>query len=154
MTLGFRMDEVMTGTHRFGDDAISANHFMEFRVTWGPDDVRSWINPFSRGFMKQPLSGVVTVGGLCENRPCEGELSLEYHKGRIRYEFFFIVDGVYYTFVGEKIGIRPWNLHDSHTTCYGALTETESGQLVSESVTHFRLATLPAFLKSFRFVRS
>jgi len=153
MSLGFRMDEVMTGTHRFGDDAFSDNHFMEFRVTWGPDDLKHWLNPFGNGFMKQSLSGTITVGGLCENRPCEGQLCLEYHKGRIKYEFVFYVDGVEYLFVGEKAGIRPWNLHVSHTTCYGVLTEYKSGRLVSESVTHFRFATLPAFLSSFRFVR-
>jgi hypothetical protein len=38
----------------------------------------------------------------------------------------------------------------SHTTCYGVLTEAASGKLVSKSVTHFRLATAPAFLASLR----
>jgi len=157
---GFRFDEVMTGWHifepGFGPDtekAVDVKRFMEFSVTWGPDNMMKWLNPFGE-FMTQPLHGVITIDGLCENVQCKGTLELAYHKGLIRYTIVFEHNGVRYKYVGEKVNIRPWNLHITHTTCFGTLTmRTFYGDvIVSKSITFFRLRTLPTFLKSFRIV--
>jgi len=150
--IGFTMDEVMTGTHRFepqfGDDR---ERFMEFRVTWGPENISRFANPFGGDFMKNNLAGTVTIDGLCHNAPCKGTLELNYFsEARIRYTFDFEAGGVTYRFVGEKVNIKPWNLPVSHTTCFGVLKESGSGKLVSKSVTFFRLKTTLAFLASFR----
>lgn len=149
---GFKMDEVMSGEHRFEPGAGPAGrHPFEFKVAWGPERVGPWINPFNEGFMKQPLKGTVSVGGLCHKAPCEGVLELNYFtEGTIRYRFDFEVNGVGYHYIGEKVNIRPWNLPVSHTTCFGTVVERESGRLISRSVTHFRLHTTPAFLMSLR----
>ncbi len=154
--LGFRMDEVMSGTHRFEPGAgPEGEHPMEFRVTWGPDHLSAWLDPRKEGFLRQPLEGRVTVGGLCSNVPCKGTLALDYFRGnRIVYSFDFTVDDTEYHFVGEKVNIKPWNLPVSHTTCYGVLTEKETGKLVSRSVTHFRLNTALDFVLSFRLARA
>ena len=150
--LGFRMEEVMKGTHRFEPGAgPPGEHPMEFRVVWGPEHITAWLNPRQDGFLRQPLEGRVTIGGLCTNVPCKGSLDLDYFRGnRIVYTFEFSVDGTPYRFVGEKVNIKPWNLPVSHTTCYGVLTEKETGRLVSRSVTHFRLDTALDFVLSFR----
>ncbi len=150
--LGFKMDEIMSGSHRFEPDFGPPGDLpMEFRVTWGPEELGKWINPLADTFFKQGLSGTVTIGGLCDRAPCEGQLQLNYFsEGKIRYEFTFEAGGASYRFVGEKVNIRPWNLPVSHTTCFGRVTEVETGRLVSTSVTFFRLRTAPKFIASMR----
>ena len=150
--LGFQLDELMIGSHRFEPDfGPPEDHPMEFHVTWGPKHIRPWLNPYSKDFLHQDLEGHVTIGGLCDSVPCKGTLELNYFgEHRIRYVFDFQVDGKEYQYVGEKVNIQPWNLPVSHTTCYGVVTEKESGRLVSKSVLFFRLSTALSFLTSFR----
>ncbi len=152
--VGFEIDEVMTGEHEFEPGfGPPGRRFMEFRVTWGTQDVSRWVNPKTADFMRSPLRGTVTVAGLCEDVPVQGTLTLAYFsEQKIRYEFEFDVAGARYHFIGEKINLRPWNLHVTHTTCYGRLTEVATGKLVSKSITHFRLRSAPAFLWSLRLV--
>jgi hypothetical protein len=150
--VGFAMDEIMTGTHefepRFGPPG---KRHMEFRVTWGPNDLGAWINPAGDRFMLNDLEGTVTVDGLCYFTPCRGTLALRYFKDQtIRYAFEFTVHDEPYLFVGEKVHIYPWNLPWSHTTCFGRITRKETGELVSTSVTHFRLRTSLDFVRSLR----
>lgn len=150
--LGFKIDEVMTGTHRFvGGTGPEGEFPMEFKVAWGPTNVRKWANPNDDDFMTQPMKGTVTVGGLCTDTPCEGTLFLRYFSDhRIRYEFDFAVKDVEYHYAGEKVNIWPWNLPVSHTTCFGVITEAATNRLISRSVTFFRLRTLLGFIGSFR----
>ena len=148
---GFTMDEVMSGTHEFAPGAgPPGTHPFEFRVCWGTRDLPTFINPFGNAFMINDMEGTVTVGGLCEDAPCSGTLELRYFtEKKIRYTFDFKADGASYRFIGEKVNILPWNLPTSHTTCFGTLTDAE-GQLVSRSLTFFRIRTAPAFMASFR----
>ena len=150
--VGFQMDEVMTGEHEFEPGfGPPGRRKLEFRVTWGPKNVVRWAKPGGADFLRQPLSGTLTVEGLCESAACTGTLELRYFdEHKIRYAFDFEAGGRRLRFVGEKVNIRPWNLHVSHTTCYGRITEVETDKLVSTSVTHFRLASLPHFLLSLR----
>ena len=154
--MGFRIDEVMEGTHEFeGQDEPGGPLPFRFSVTWGPPNLRAFLNPSSDTFGTAPLHGVITVGGLCEEVFCDGTIEIDYFgRHTIRYVFEFETDGTRYRFVGEKVNIRPWNLTVSHTTCFGTLLEADSGRLVSRSVTHFRLRTLPAFLASLRWANS
>ena len=148
---GFSMDEVMTGTHEFLPGAGPPGTLpFEFRVRWGTSDMGEFLDPRGKNFMVNDMEGTVTVGGLCEDVRCSGTLELRYFKDqKIRYAFEFSVDGATYRFVGEKVNILPWNLATSHTTCFGTLTDG-TGQLLSRSLTFFRLRTAPAFLASFR----
>jgi hypothetical protein len=150
--LGFLIDEEMTGTHEFEPGSgPPGRHPLSFQVTWGASRVGRFLNPFGEGFGRADLEGTITVGGLCEAAPCRGTLVLDYVKSKaISYTLDFEVDGRGYRFIGEKVNIRPWNLPVSHTTCFGTLTEAESGRLVSRSVTFFRLRTAPRFLASLR----
>ncbi|MDP8224130.1 MAG: hypothetical protein P9L99_12280 [Candidatus Lernaella stagnicola] len=150
--LGFTMDEVMTGTHEFEPGfGEPGEKFMEFRVTWGPKHVSEFINPIGGKFMYNDLRGTVTIEGLCEDAPCDGSLELLYFtEGKIRYTFTFEIGGTEYLFIGEKVNLRPWNVHKTHTTCYGTLSERDTGRLVSKSITYFRFSTTPAFVASFR----
>lgn len=152
--IGFSMHEKMTGTHDFEPGCgPEGHHFLEFEVDWGPRSLRTFLLP-GPGFMRAELKGHVTVGGLCERAPCNGIFELRYFTDRrIRYEFEFEADGEHYRYVGEKVNILPWNLPVSHTTCFGTLTKLSSRELVSRSVTFFRLATAPAFLSSLRLRR-
>ncbi|MFC1850180.1 hypothetical protein ACFL27_08320 [candidate division CSSED10-310 bacterium] len=149
---GFTMDEVMSGEHKFEPGfGAAGSHHMEFRVTWGPKNFGQWINPWYPHFLKNDLSGTVTIGGLCENESCSGSLELNYFdEHKIRYTFDFTTAGKQYHFVGEKVNIQLHNLPFSHTTCFGTLVEKESNKLVSRSVTYFRLWTAPEFVTSLR----
>jgi len=151
--VGFHIHEVMSGSHAFepGYGPRDRQPF-EFSVTWGPRDLLQWIDPRHASFMTQQLRGRVTVGGLCSDAPCDGTLALRYFdEHAIRYDFAFEVDDRRYRYVGEKVNIRPWNLPVSHTTCYGVITEADTGRLVSRSVAHFRMKTMPSFAASLRF---
>ncbi len=150
---GFATDEVMIGYHRFEPGQGPEGELpFEFRVTWGPPNLFRWLDPADDQFMLHHLEGKVTVGGWGEGIPCVGSLELLYFtEHRIRYSFELEHDGAAYRYVGEKVNIKLWNLPVSHTTCFGRLTEVESGKLISTSVTHFRMRTLPAFVLSFRF---
>jgi len=150
--LGFMMDERMTGTHRFVEGAGPAGELpMHFEVTWGNKRLERWANPLGDQFMMNWLKGAVTVGGLCENAPCEGTLELRYlQEAKIRYTFNFEANGKRYHYVGEKVNIRPWNLHRTHTTCFGKITEVGTGKLISEGTLYFKLATMPQFMLSMR----
>ena len=146
------MDEVMTGTHEFKSGyGPPGEKFMEFRATWGPKHMHEFINPVGGKWLYNDLEGHVDIEDLCQDAPMKGSLELLYfQEGKIRYTFDFEVDGTEYHFVGEKRDIRPWNLHRTHTTCYGVLTEKLTGQVVSESITYFKLNTVPAFMASMR----
>jgi hypothetical protein len=150
--IGFQMDEVMSGTHEFEPNCGPRGTFpFEFRVSWGPRDVLVWGNPWHHEFLCQPLGGNVTMGGLCDDAPCEGSLKLRYFTKRtIRYRFDFATDGKSYRYLGEKVNILPWNLPTSHTTCFGTVVDRSTGVLISRSVTHFRLKTTFDFATSFR----
>ena len=150
--LGFSIDEVMSGEHRFEPGCgPEGKLFMEFDVTWGTKRLLPFLNPRDEAFFHTDLKGTVTVEGLCRDAPCKGSLVFRYFGEHfIRYTFDFEVDGRAYRYVGEKVNIRPWNLPFSHTTCFGTLKEAEDGKLVSRSVTYFRLHKTPVFLASFR----
>jgi hypothetical protein len=125
---------------------------MFFRVLWGTRHLWPYLRPGSPAFLSNFLEGTVTVGGLIQAAPCRGTLDLLYFKeGKIRYTFDFKgPSGTPYRYVGEKVNIRPWNLHRTHTTCYGAITDLSTGKDISKSTLYFKLGTLPAFLGSFR----
>ena len=151
--VGFMMDEVMSGTHRFiGNAGPPGEHPMEFRVTWGNRRLERFFNPLSSEFLSNFLHGTVTVGGLADGASCSGKLDLLYFsEAKIRYTFTFEDDrGRELRYVGEKIRIRPWNLHRTHTTCYGTITDATTGSVVSRSTLYFRLYTIPTFVLSFR----
>lgn len=151
-SVGFRIDEVMTGEHEFVKGyGPKGKRPMEYRVTWGPNNLIEWADPTQETFMVNQLEGTVTIDGLCSNVPCKGELQLRYlQEQKIRYVFDFSVDGKSYRYIGEKQQIYPWNLPWSHTTCFGELWELEKNEVVSRSVTHFLLDDMPEFLKSLR----
>ncbi|MFH0902743.1 MAG: hypothetical protein V2A73_19100 [Pseudomonadota bacterium] len=150
--LGFRIDEVMEGEHELEPGFGPAGRQpMEFRITWGPDDIGAWLRPHSGRFLWQELVGSVTMVGFCEGALCKGELELRYFADRrLRYDFEFSVHDKTYRYVGEKVNIRPWNLPVSHTTCFGRVIEKDTGRLVSTSVVHFHWRRLPGFLASMR----
>ncbi len=150
--VGFSLTETMTGEHEFESPfGPAGRRFFEFKVRWGPRNVAAWANPASEEFGVHQLEGKVTVEGLCQDAPCEGTLELHYLKEhKIRYRFGFEAQGKRFQFVGEKVNIQVWNLPVAHTTCFGRITEVETGRLVSTSVSYFRLKTLPGFVGSFR----
>ena len=161
MSLGFRIDETMTGHHTFDSDFKLIDPyfprrklFMEYHITWGPDDILKWLNPLGDEFMTQPLKGYITVEGLCKNCPCEGTLTLAYHRGEICYDIRFEYNGRRFHYVGKKTNIRPWNLLISHTTCRGTTTLKTLFRdwEISRSTVNFKLSSLWDFVKSFRFV--
>ncbi len=155
--VGFTMTETMKGTHRFVRDfpptgvRAGAEHPLHFEVTWGSPGAERFFNPLSGEFCKAELEGRVTAGGLCQETPVQGTLELGYLKdATLRYAFEFAAHGQRFEYRGEKRGIRPWNLHRTHTTCYGAITALESGALLSESVVYFEISQLPRFLASLK----
>lgn len=151
--VGFLADEVMTGTHSFKEGVGPEGELhIEFHATWGHKRLSKFVNPLSKEFFKNSMTGTVTVEGLVEETEMEGSLTLAYFsQAKLIYDFNFRgPDGTEYNFYGEKRDLRPWNLHKTHTTLYGTITERDSGRVISESVLHFLLKTAPAFLLSFR----
>ena len=150
--VGFRIDEAMIGEHAFEPKFGSTEKRpMEFRVTWGPRHILHWANPAHHRFMVGELEGMVTIDGLCYHTPCTGSLELRYLRDHaIRYSFGFKQGNHSYTYIGEKTNIHLWNLPRSHTTCFGRLILASTGELVSTSVTHFRLRSLLRFIASVR----
>ena len=149
---GFKMHEVMSGTHRFepGEGPEGKLDFI-FKVDWGPRRITSFLRKNSSDYLTNEMHGTVTVGGMAERIPLSGTLRLDYFGGHtIRYEFIFEHGGEAFRYVGEKVNIRWWNLPVSHTTCFGTVTRVGDGRLVSRSTTYFRLNTIPSFLSSFR----
>lgn len=153
--VGFRMHEVMTGTHEFVGKAGPKGEFpFSFELDWGTDNVIDFINPFSGQSYTVQAKGAVRMGEFADEASCVGTLEFCYFtEAKIRYRFTFSVDGKDYEYIGEKVGIRPWNLHRTHTTCYGVVYDMEHGNEISRSITYFKLETLPSFLTSFRLVR-
>jgi short-subunit dehydrogenase len=153
--IGFKMDEIMQGEHEFENGfGPEGKKRMVFKVRWGTNQIIEWLNPFSDNFMVNDLEGTVSIDGLCEDAACEGKLELKYFtEQKIRYQFEFDVEDETYEFIGEKRNIYPWNLPYSHTCCFGELRLKGSDKIISKSITHFRLDTLPEFLSSFQIVK-
>lgn len=158
--LGFRMRERLAGTHRFRQDLperqIHAGQggLLELQVSWGADDLWAFLSPMRREFGRADLTGHITVDGLCRQAPASGTLELRYFQdASLRYRLEFATAGGRFRYLGVKRQIRPWNLHRSHTTCYGEVVDADTGDVISESVIRFDLWQLPAFLASFRLVR-
>ena len=145
------MSESMIGSHHFVHNEGPPGELpMRFDVRWGTNDI-------TKG-PKMNLKGTISIGGLCKETPCRGSLELNYlSENKLKYTIHFepfntpgsLNYGKYF-YVGEKVNIKPWNLPVSHTTCYGTLIDPRK-KIISRSVTHFKLNTIPAFLKSLRF---
>lgn len=152
--VGFKIDEIMSGEHEFQSGFGPEGKLpMEFCVTWGAANLSEWLNPVSAKFMTSELHGTISIGGLCEHAVCGGYLQLRYFKDqKIRYFFTFEVNGKTYEYTGEKKHIYPWNLPYSHTTCFGILREKGKKNIISKSVTHFHLDSMPEFMKSLQLV--
>lgn len=155
--LGFRIDEQLQGTHRFVRDFEPAGVTagtelpLSFSATWGHPHLSRFVNPLGDDFLFNLMEGTVTAGGLCDGADMKGTLELRYLKdASIRYTFEFSAHDHPYRYVGEKRDIRPWNLHRTHTTCYGAITDLDTSEVLSESVVHFELSQLLKFFSSWR----
>ncbi|HRP68159.1 MAG TPA: SDR family oxidoreductase [Turneriella sp.] len=148
---GFIIHEVMTGEHEFTEGfGGKGKHEFFFEADWGVDNLIDFLNIADNSkFLVSTLRGTVTVGGFCQNVPMQGTIELRYlQEQKIRYTFEFEVSGERYRYIGEKRDIYPWNLLYSHTTCFGTVTKLSTGEVVSNSVTHFLMESLPQFLGS------
>lgn len=155
--VGFQMHEAMAGTHEFVAKAGPAGEFpFSFELDWGTDRLVEFMNPLSTvSPFRAKATGVIRIAELVDTCPCEGTLEFRYWtESKIRYRLTFTVDGRPCEYVGEKVGIRPWNLHRTHTTCYGVTHDLTTGKEISRSLCFFRLRTLPSFLRSFRLICS
>jgi hypothetical protein len=155
--IGFKMDESMMGTHTFSDGSHEGKQLpINFFLTWGCSNISKFLNPSSPAFFSSTAKGFITVGGLADKADCAGKLELMYFtKRKIRYELDFTGDdGRAYKYVGEKVNLWPWNLHKTHFTCYGTITDVETGNIISSSVVYFPYRQLKDFVMSARLVKS
>jgi hypothetical protein len=146
----------MTGTHEFVGKAGPKGEFpFSFELDWGTDDLLAFINPLSGQSYTAQATGVVRMGEFVDEAPCDGTLEFCYFtEAKIRYRFTFSVNRKEYEYIGEKVEIRPWNLHRTHTTCYGMVYDSKNRKEISRSLTYFKLETLPSFLTSFCLVHT
>ncbi len=156
--VGFRMEERMAGTHRFrrdfppGEVKAGTELPLSFVACWGHESLPRFLSRKSGEFLRAELEGIITAGGLCAETPIQGSIELRYFEdASVRYRFEFEAHRRRFRYAGEKRGIRPWNLHRTHTTCYGTITDLEDGELLTDSVTYFDLRDLPSFFASWRF---
>ena len=155
--VGFKMDELMVGTHTFSNGSFEGRELpLNFSLTWGNVNLLKFLNPRSSEFLKSEAKGFITVGGLANKADCKGSLNLMYFSERkIRYELNFTGDdGMAYRYVGEKVNLWPWNLHKTHVTCYGKITDKKTGKIISNSVVYFPVREMLDFLMSTRLVKS
>jgi len=151
--LGFKMNEIMVGTHHFINGLGPEGEFpMEFSITWGNSNLFKFLNPTSGEFFCNVAKGHITVGNLVDKADCEGSLSLLYFTERkIRYVLDFKDDDNRpYRYTGEKVNIWPWNLHKSHVTCYGTITDVELTKDISGSILYFPYREIMGFILSTR----
>ena len=115
-------------------------------------NILKFLNPFSKEFLSSETKGFITVGGLTEKAACSGTLKMLYFSERkIRYILFFKDEkGTVYKYTGEKINLLPWNLHRTHVTCYGVVTDLKTGENISQSVVYFPYRETIPFIFSFR----
>jgi hypothetical protein len=147
---GFKLFETMEGYHYFPNDERGTKRYMKFECSWGPENIKHFLIPQPDRFLIAPLRGNVTIDGLCRKAPMEGMVELDYFgRGTITYEFTFKVKDRWCVYKGEKVNIKPWNLLTSHTTCFGTVHGFD-GELISTSVTFFKLKTALDFVKSFK----
>ncbi len=152
--LGFKMDEIMVGTHTFrGKDHPTGESPLHYSLTWGNRSLFKFLNPFSKEFLSSETRGFITIGGLVEKATCSGSLKMLYFTERkIRYDLTFKdPNGKSYRYVGEKVNLWPWNLHKTHVTCYGVVTDLDTGEEMSDSVVYFPYRETIPFIFSFRF---
>jgi len=150
---GFKIDESMVGWHRLYNEGFCLTKMpFRFDITWGPENIKKFLDIQSDSFMRAPLEGYVEAPGIIDKARCFGNIKLDYANGKIEYDFKFKEehDGwiMQYHYHGEKTGIKPWNLPWTHTTCYGAVTSF--GRLISTGVTYFELKSIPTFIRSLR----
>ncbi|MBU0992479.1 MAG: hypothetical protein KJ737_08305 [Proteobacteria bacterium] len=151
--IGFKLDEVMTGTHEFSEVGWPKGmHPFHYSLTWGNQNLLNFLNPFSKEFLSSETKGIITIGGLVNKAVCQGTLQMLYFSERkIRYDFTFKDNkGAPYRYVGEKINLWPWNLHKTHVTCYGTVTHLDTGKNISTSVVYFPYREIIPFIFSFR----
>jgi hypothetical protein len=152
--LGFTIKETMTGWHEYIGSSDMKRWPFEFTVECGMESLSSPTHD-SDGGLVMGLSGTVKVGGLCHETKCVGTLRLRYlQDATVRYAFVFKAGDRILRYEGHKIDIKPWNLLISHTTCFGTVTDLETGKFVSQGVTYFRFHTLPSMLTSVSFYRT
>jgi hypothetical protein len=149
---GFEIEESMSGYHQYTEEADrNGIHPISFTAKWGPESIPLWLNPFDKNFLRHPMHGTVTVGGLCSDIKFSGYMELRYFRETlIRYVFDFTVDQDSYHFHGEKQNLRPWNLARTHTTLRGTLSKTNSQTTVSRAKLYFHFQDLLPMLSSFR----
>ncbi len=152
--IGFKLDEIMVGTHTFKSTNYPKGEYpLHYSLTWGNNNILKFLNPFSKEFLSSETKGVITIGGLTEKAKCTGTLKMLYFSERkIRYDLIFKDEkGKQYRYVGEKVNLWPWNLHKTHVTCYGVVTDLETGESISDSIVYFPFRESIPFLLSFRF---
>jgi len=155
--IGFKMDELMVGTHTFSDGSHKSKEYpLNFSLTWGSPDLLKFLNPSSEDFLSSRVKGFITVGGLANKADCNGTLKLMYFtKRKIHYELDFKGNNDRaYKYVGEKVNLWPWNLHKTHVTCYGTIKDIETGKIISNSLVHFPYRETLDFIMSARLVKT
>lgn len=158
--IGFRIQEHLVGSHRYARDVavpsgepIAAGTELPFSFTarWGHPQLLAYLNPLAGDFMTAVVDGTITAGGLCDAAPIRGTVELRYVRdATVRYVFDFTAQGQLYRYQGQKRELRPWNLHRTHLTCYGTITEVAAGNHVSDAVASMTLLELPRMLGTFR----
>jgi hypothetical protein len=149
---GFQVHETLDGLHEFVAREGPPGEFpFSFELDWGPESLMDFLNPVARdAFFIARSRGVIRVGELAQEADCRGTLEFRcFSEAKIRYRLYFSVENARYEYIGEKIGLRPWNLHKTLSTCYGVLYELETGKEVSRSRSSFRISRVPSFLYSF-----
>jgi len=116
-------------------------------LDWGPERLAAFLNPLHPdAFLTAPARGVIRVGAWVQEAPCEGTLEFRcLSEARIRSRLYFSAGGNPCEFVGDRGGLRPWNLHRTATTCYGVIFDLNTGKEISRSLSRFRISARPSF---------
>jgi hypothetical protein len=130
---GFGFTERMAGSYKPVGGSLPGGDF-HFDVEV---DCRAITNPAD---ISGQAKGSLTMAGLCDAAPAEGELEISpFWKRRIRYTLAFTGnDGHRYRFDGKK-SIRMTGLLRSWTTLPGTVVRADTGEVVAEVVTRFDL---------------
>jgi hypothetical protein len=142
----------MDGVHEFLAREGPAGEFpFSLGLRWGPERFFGFLNPMAPDtFFTAESRGVVHAGGLVEEADCQGTVEFRYFsEARIRYRLYFSVGNSDFEYIGEKTGLRPRNLVQTCSACYGVLYELGTGKEISRSLVRFRRSALPSVIRSF-----
>jgi len=145
---GFRVHQVQAGFHEFVARKGPPGQFpFSLALEWGPARLADFLNPAARDdFLTASGRGAIRAGAWMHEAPCSCTVEFRcLREARVRTRAYFPVEGRSFEYIGERLGLRPWNLRRNGAVCYGVIYDLETGEEVSRSRSVSRCSLISPF---------